>query len=74
MLELPRFRGSSEICVMEKNGYVTEWRENMPFGPDCAARFALNAISPCYTESHRRKCFTQISEEPVSWTVKDYAT
>jgi len=56
--------GSSDICVMGRNGYATECREKMSFDLDYSSRLAFDTVSCSPTEPYRPKCFTQISEEP----------
>jgi len=73
-LELPRFGGSSDISVMGGIGSTPQWHEHTLFPLDRTVCLGLEAFSPCDAELRRQNGFTQISEEPVRWTVKDYAT
>jgi len=73
-LELTRFRGSSELCVMRGIGSATQGHEHTPFQIECSMRLALEAVSPCDAELCRQNGFTQISEEPLSWTLDDLRT
>ncbi len=64
-MELPRFSGSSELCVMRGIGSATQGHEHTPFQIECSMRLALEAVSPCDAEFCRQNGFTQSSEEPV---------